>query len=89
MACSASCVRLPRTGSISTVENPARAQDQRPGIDGYKVHIAVDPDSEIITATRVTPGNSGDAEAPPAFSPTCCPPKPKVRRCSVMPSTGR
>jgi Transposase DDE domain len=33
------------------------------GFDGYKGHIAVDPDSEIITATAVTPGNSGDAEA--------------------------
>ena len=33
------------------------------GFDGYKGHIALDPDSEIITATDVTPGNSGDAEA--------------------------
>jgi Transposase DDE domain/Transposase domain (DUF772) len=33
------------------------------GFDGYKGHIAADPDSEIITATAVTPGNSGDAEA--------------------------
>ena len=33
------------------------------GFDGYKGHIAVDPDSEIITATGVTAGNSGDAEA--------------------------
>ncbi len=29
--------------------------------DGYKGHIAIDPDSEIITATVVTPGNAGDA----------------------------
>ncbi|MFZ1588940.1 MULTISPECIES: transposase [Candidatus Neomicrothrix] len=29
--------------------------------DGYKGHIAEDPDSEIITATIVTPGNVGDA----------------------------
>jgi IS5 family transposase len=29
--------------------------------DGYKGHIAVDPDSEVITATVVTPGNAGDA----------------------------
>jgi len=33
------------------------------GFDGYKGHIAVDPDSEIITATATTPGNTGDAEA--------------------------
>jgi hypothetical protein len=29
--------------------------------DGYKGHIAIDPDSEIITSTVVTPGNAGDA----------------------------
>src|SRR4029077_15740918 len=29
----------------------------------YKGHIAVDPTSEIITATSVTPGNVGDADA--------------------------
>ena len=29
------------------------------GFDGYKGHVAVDPDSEVITATGVTPGNSG------------------------------
>jgi hypothetical protein len=33
------------------------------GFDGYKGHIAIDPDSEVITAAGVTPGNSGDAEA--------------------------
>ena len=37
------------------------------GFDGYKGHIAADPDSEIITATAATPGNSGDAEAAPAL----------------------
>ncbi len=42
---------------------PARAQD-RPNrsFDGYKGHVAEDPDSEIITATAVTAGNVGDAE---------------------------
>jgi hypothetical protein len=29
--------------------------------DGYKGHVAVDPDSEVITSTVVTPGNAGDA----------------------------
>jgi hypothetical protein len=33
------------------------------GFDGYKGHAATDPDSEIITATTVTPGNTGDAAA--------------------------
>jgi len=29
--------------------------------DGFKAHAAIDPDSEIITATAVSPGNAGDA----------------------------
>jgi hypothetical protein len=33
------------------------------GFDGYKGHMAADPDSEIIMATSVTPGNSADGEA--------------------------
>jgi len=50
---------------ISTVDPQARhgRKTAARGFDGYKGHIAVDPDSEIITATAVTPGNSGDAEA--------------------------
>jgi transposase len=31
------------------------------GFDGYKGHIASDPDSEIITAAEVGPANGGDA----------------------------
>lgn len=31
------------------------------GFDGYKGHIAADPDSEIITAAEVGPANGGDA----------------------------
>ena len=50
---------------ISVVDPDARHGDKTSarGFDGYKGHIAVDPDSEIITATGATPGNSGDAEA--------------------------
>jgi len=50
---------------LSTVGPQARHghKTSARGFDGYKGHIAVDPDSEIITATAVTPGNSGDAEA--------------------------
>jgi hypothetical protein len=32
-------------------------------LDGYKGHVAVDPDSELICATTVTAGNVGDAKA--------------------------
>jgi hypothetical protein len=43
--------------------DPARDKTAARGFDGCKGHVAVDPDAEIITATAVTPGNSGDAEA--------------------------
>jgi hypothetical protein len=49
---------------ISTVDPQARHghKTSARGFDGYKGHVAIDPDSEIITATEATPGNSGDAE---------------------------
>jgi hypothetical protein len=48
---------------ISTVDPEARHGHKTAsrGFDGYKGHIAMDPDSEIITATAVTAGNVGDA----------------------------
>ena len=48
---------------ISTVDPDARHghKTSARGFDGYKGHTALDPDSEIITATTVTPGNAGDA----------------------------
>jgi IS5 family transposase len=50
---------------ISTVDPDARHghKTSARGFDGYKGHAALDPDSEIITATTVTPGNAGDASA--------------------------
>ena len=52
---------------ISTVDPEARHghKTSARGFDGYKGHIALDPDSEIITATEVTAGNKGDAAAAP------------------------
>jgi hypothetical protein len=49
---------------ISTVDPDARHghKTSARGFDGYKGHIAIDPDTEIITATTATAGNSGDAE---------------------------
>ncbi len=49
---------------ISTVDPQARHghKTSHRGFDGYKGHAAIDPDSEIITAVAVTPGNAGDAE---------------------------
>jgi hypothetical protein len=48
---------------ISTVDPEARHGHKTAarGFDGYKGHISVDPDSEIIVATEVTAGNVGDA----------------------------
>jgi len=48
---------------ISTVDPDARhgRKTRARHFDGYKGHIATDPDSEIITQTLVTAGNAGDA----------------------------
>lgn len=66
---------------ISTVDPETRHGHKTAarGFDGYKGHISIDPDSEIIVATAVTPGNAGDGSvaatllaevlAPPAATP--------------------
>jgi hypothetical protein len=47
---------------ISVVDPEARHGHKTAarGFDGYKGHVAIDPDSEIITAMEVTPGNAAD-----------------------------
>lgn len=49
---------------ISIVDPDARHghKSSKSGYDGYKGHIALDPDSEIITATSVGPANAGDGQ---------------------------
>ncbi len=49
---------------ISTVDPDARHghKTSARGFDGYKGHISLDPDTEIVTATEVSAGNAGDAE---------------------------
>jgi Transposase DDE domain/Transposase domain (DUF772) len=56
--------RVAKDRVISTVDPDARHghKSAAHGFDGYKGHIGIDPDSEIITATTVTAGNAGDAE---------------------------
>jgi hypothetical protein len=56
--------RVAKDRVISTVDPDARHghKTSARGFDGYKGHLAIDPDSEIITATEVTAGNAGDAE---------------------------
>jgi len=62
---------------ISVVDPEARHGHKTAarGFDGYKGHIAVDPDSEIITAVDVTAGNVGDGSVA------------KVLLADVLPST--
>ena len=55
--------RVAKDRVISTVDPQARHGHKTAarGFDGYKGHVAIDPDSEIISATTVSPGNAGDA----------------------------
>jgi hypothetical protein len=55
--------RVARDRVISTVDPEARHghKTSARGFDGYKGHIAIDPDSEIITDTAVAAANAGDA----------------------------
>ena len=54
--------RVAKDRVISVVDPDARHghKTSARGFDGYKGHIAEDPDSEIITDTTVTAGNAGD-----------------------------
>jgi hypothetical protein len=54
--------RVARDRVISTVDPQARHghKTSASGFDGYKGHVAVCPDSEIITETAVSAGNVGD-----------------------------
>jgi len=55
--------RVAKDRIISTVDPQARHghKTQARGFDGYKGHVAIDPDSEVITDTEVSAGNVGDA----------------------------
>jgi len=54
--------RVAKDRIISTVDPDARHghKTQAHAFDGYKGHVALDPDSELITGTAVTAGNRGD-----------------------------
>lgn len=54
--------RVAKDRVISTVDPETRHGHKTAahGFDGFKGHAAIDPDSEIITATTVTAGNAGD-----------------------------
>jgi hypothetical protein len=59
--------RVAKDRVISTVDPEARhgRKSAAHGYDGYRGHLALDPDSEIITATVVSPASSGDAAVAP------------------------
>ena len=61
--------RVAKDRVISTVDPEARHGHKTAarGFDGYKGHIAIDPDSEIITATAVTAGNVADGSVAEAL----------------------
>ncbi len=54
---------------IPTVDPEARhAHKTRPSYrDGYKAHIAAEPDTGLITACEIGPGNTGDTDAAPGL----------------------
>jgi hypothetical protein len=54
---------------ISTVDPQARHGHKTAahGFDGYKAHVAVDPDSEVICAAEVSPAATGDAVVAPSL----------------------
>jgi Transposase DDE domain len=54
---------------ISTVDPQARHGHKTAahGFDGYKAHVAVDPDSEVICAAEVSPAATGDATVVPTL----------------------
>lgn len=88
--------RVAKNRVISTVDPEARHGHKTASrsFDGYKGHIAVDPDSELITATAVSAGNAGDGEvaeqlladvlAPP--STTDGPPVADPVQCAAKPA---
>src|SRR6266571_2581381 len=61
--------RVAKDRVISTVDPEARHGHKTAarGFDGYKGHISIDPDSEIITATAVTAGNVADGSVAEAL----------------------
>jgi hypothetical protein len=56
--------RVARDRVISTVDTEARHghKSRARTFDGYKAHLSVDPDDELITNVTVTPANAADRE---------------------------
>jgi hypothetical protein len=54
---------------ISTLDPEARHthKTQHSYRDGYKAHVAGEPDTGLVTGNDLTPGNTGDSEAAPGL----------------------
>ena len=65
--------RVAKDRVISTVDPETRHGHKTAarGFDGYKGHVGIDPDTEIITATTVSAGNAGDASVAEDLIATC------------------
>jgi hypothetical protein len=75
---------------ISTVDPEARHGHKTAahGFDGYKGHVAIDPDSELILATTVRAGNAADAAAVAALLAADLPARPaETPEAAEMPKT--
>jgi hypothetical protein len=81
--------RVARDRIISTVDPEARHghKTSARGFDGYKGHVGIDPDAELITATAVTPGNAGDAAAAAGLLAADLPAKPDEAGSGPAPAT--
>ena len=71
---------------VSTVDPESRHthKTQHSYRDGYKAHVAAEPDTGLITDVELSAGNVGDAEIAPTSSMTNRP----APRCSATPPTG-
>jgi Transposase DDE domain/Transposase domain (DUF772) len=75
---------------ISTVDPEARHghKTEARGFDGYKGHIAIDPDSEIITSAEVTAANVGDGSVAKELLADVIPLPPTHEDAAVSSETG-
>jgi len=75
---------------ISTVDPEARHGHKTAShsFDGYKGHVAIDPDSEVIVRTEVTPGNTSDGEVTEKLLADVLGEKPEVNKAAGVEAYG-
>lgn len=78
--------RVAKDRIISTVDPEARHGHKTAarGFDGYKGHTVIEPDSEIIIATAVTPGNASDGSAAEQLLTEVLPPRSEMAPDSAL-----